>query len=56
MKIRRNVICESCGIFEVEYETLEELRDEIALHIMLAHNEIAWSEEGLSDGNSNSQS
>jgi predicted small metal-binding protein len=45
----REVICE-CGKFEIEYNSVEEMRDKMAEHLMLKHGVVEWEEQGLPDG------
>ena len=42
--------CDDCGLLQFTFETDEELRDKIALHLMLAHGATEWVEKGVYNG------
>lgn len=40
-------VCEcECGFVEIEFNTVEEMKDAIALHLMLEHGTTEWEEKG----------
>lgn len=40
------VECDDCGTLEFEGISGEEIRDQIAEHLMLVHGQVEWEEHG----------